>query len=92
MTLGTNGTTGRRHILIVDSGTWDGGDGHDYRIILTIDEAKLERSDLVARATRRHDGRTELASGAIVIEAQRLPRADNGPGLFTDQSKGEGGA
>lgn len=82
----------RRHIIIVDSGTWEGGDSHDYRVILTVDEGKLERSDAVARAIRRHDGRTTLAGGAIVIEAQRIHAPDKGPNLFTEEPQGQDGA
>ena len=81
----------RRHMVSFDTGVWDGGDGYDYRLTVTIDEARLGASSAVVRALCRRDGPTELANGGILIEAKRLPRPHNGPGLFGDGPKGLAG-
>ena len=76
----------RQHKLILDLFDWEHG-GSDYRITLTIDEGRL--ADVIGKAIARHDGKTELAAGGIVIEAQRLgPTAPEPCELFAKDGHG----
>jgi hypothetical protein len=59
----------RIHKIVLDLFDWE-QQGKDYQVTMTIDESKL--ADLVARAVKRHDGRTELAGGGITIEARKV--------------------
>ncbi len=58
----------RQHKLTLDCYDW-GPPWH--RVTVTIDEDRL--AGVIGRAISRHDHRTELAGGAIVITAEPLP-------------------
>jgi hypothetical protein len=65
----------RQHSVTIDVGVWDGGDGYDYRLTITIDEHRLRSSPAVARALCR-EGTTDLAGGGIVVQARRISEVD----------------
>lgn len=59
----------RTHKIILDLYDYD-GQGADYSVTLTIDESRL--GDVIGKAIKRHDGKTELAAGAFIVQAVRI--------------------